>query len=1053
MKRAIKLVLQALAALFGSLAIVFAVVAWRLSAGPVSLGFLSPYLAEAFESQDLSYRVEFSDTILTWAGWDRSLDIRVRDVKVKDADGALLGTVPELSLGLSGLQLLRGRVSPTVIELLRPRVFVHRGRDGTISFGFGAAKVSGPSDPAFGGLIGGVVAPRDPDKPLGLLREVSVRGADVTLEDESLGLIVQAPKADVVLKRDPRGILGQIKMVVRIGDIELPISGDAMFDHESQTIESRLHVAGLSPARLAAVVPQLDDLKSIDLPLSGEIDVALDAQGHIGRANFDLSSAGGRLGVPGVTVETLDVSTAQARGEISADRSRVRIDDLFLDFGGPSLSFAGLIADTPNGAGLNGQLTLLDLPFDRFSRYWPIGLAPGGREWIIANASRGVMRRLTADLKLPPGRLTPDGFDHLRPGELAVNYEFTGVTLNYMDTLPKVTGVDGEGRTDGLTMTVDMRDGLIGEIHAPTGTAQMADMVTARPSMTVLVELEGDARDALGLLDSPRFRYVEKVGLKPSQVSGRVHAQMGAQFPLLKRLKPEEIRLSADAAIEALAVDGLFSTFKASEGALRVTLDSASGMDVNGTMKLEGVPAKVAWRENFATGAPFLSRYEVSMTLDDDARHRLGIELSPYITGPLPAVIRYTDSDRMRRQASAVLDMREARIELPELYWLKPSGEDANLALELDLSKQGGVEIRNFTLQAKDARFEGNATLDASLSGIKQVEATRMLLGQTDATARLTPAADRKGPMHVEIGGESLDVRPYLKDLSREGKAPVTNLELDLNVKRLITRIDQQVTGARAHIVFDGGGLHAAYLEGTLTSGAPLRLRLEPNAGRRRLVVQSDDAGSVARAFDVYDNAIGGKLYLEANILDDLAGAPVEGYVQIDKYKVRNAPTLANLLAFASLTGIGDVLRGDGLSFNQFHMPFTVFNDLLTIKDAKTAGTSLGLTGSGTVNLKTGETDLKGTIVPAYAVNSVLGSIPLIGDILTGGEEGGGLFAATYTVRGPIDTPTITVNPLAALAPGFLRNLFSIFDGGGGGGKAGGGSQSREPGPPNETDR
>ena len=145
------------------------------------------------------------------------------------------------------------------------------------------------------------------------------------------------------------------------------------------------------------------------------------------------------------------------------------------------------------------------------------------------------------------------------------------------------------------------------------------------------------------------------------------------------------------------------------------------------------------------------------------------------------------------------------------------------------------------------------------------------------------------------------------------------------------------------------------------------------------------------------------------------------------------------------------MLAGDGIAFDQLSMPFTIFGDLLTIKDAKTTGSSLGVTASGTVDLATEETNLKGTIIPVYAVNSALGSIPLIGDLLTGGEEGGGLFAATYTVRGPIDAPTLTVNPLAALAPGFLRNLFTIFDsdgdeGGAAGGQGGGG-------PPTESGR
>ena len=228
MTRAIKLVLQVLAVLFGSLAIVFAVVAWRLSAGPISLAFLSPYLAQAFEAEDLSYHVEFSDTILTWAGWNRSLDILVRGVKVIDDGGKVLGTLPELSVGLSGLQLLRGRVTPTVIELLRPKVVLHRARDGSVRFGFGEVNGSGASDPAFKSLLAGVMAPLDPERPLGLLRQVSVRDADVTFEDEDVGLILHAQVNNIVLDRDPRALVGHLDFVALLGDVVLPISGDAV---------------------------------------------------------------------------------------------------------------------------------------------------------------------------------------------------------------------------------------------------------------------------------------------------------------------------------------------------------------------------------------------------------------------------------------------------------------------------------------------------------------------------------------------------------------------------------------------------------------------------------------------------------------------------------------------------------------------------------------------------------------------------------------------------------------------------------------------------------
>ncbi|MDX2223646.1 MAG: hypothetical protein SFV21_12905, partial [Rhodospirillaceae bacterium] len=51
-----------------------------------------------------------------------------------------------------------------------------------------------------------------------------------------------------------------------------------------------------------------------------------------------------------------------------------------------------------------------------------------------------------------------------------------------------------------------------------------------------------------------------------------------------------------------------------------------------------------------------------------------------------------------------------------------------------------------------------------------------------------------------------------------------------------------------------------------------------------------------------------------------------------------------------------------------------------------------------------------------------------VGDILTGGEKGSGIFAATYRWQGPLATAAPTVNPLAALAPGILRKILSIFE-------------------------
>ena len=139
--------------------------------------------------------------------------------------------------------------------------------------------------------------------------------------------------------------------------------------------------------------------------------------------------------------------------------------------------------------------------------------------------------------------------------------------------------------------------------------------------------------------------------------------------------------------------------------------------------------------------------------------------------------------------------------------------------------------------------------------------------------------------------------------------------------------------------------------------------------------------------------------------------------------------TLVAALTAASLTGIVNVLSGEGIGFTDLDAPVALNDDALTITDARAFGPDLGLTMKGTINIAANDANLEGTIVPAYAINSILGNIPLVGELLTGGEKGGGVFAATYSVQGPLSKPKVLLNPLAALTPGTLRTLFGNFGG------------------------
>jgi len=63
-----------------------------------------------------------------------------------------------------------------------------------------------------------------------------------------------------------------------------------------------------------------------------------------------------------------------------------------------------------------------------------------------------------------------------------------------------------------------------------------------------------------------------------------------------------------------------------------------------------------------------------------------------------------------------------------------------------------------------------------------------------------------------------------------------------------------------------------------------------------------------------------------------------------------------------------------------------------------------------------------------YGINTVLGKVPIVGDLVLGGK-GPGLFAIRARVTGRLVDPQVSVNPASAVTPSFVRGFFDLFTG------------------------
>ena len=148
--------------------------------------------------------------------------------------------------------------------------------------------------------------------------------------------------------------------------------------------------------------------------------------------------------------------------------------------------------------------------------------------------------------------------------------------------------------------------------------------------------------------------------------------------------------------------------------------------------------------------------------------------------------------------------------------------------------------------------------------------------------------------------------------------------------------------------------------------------------------------------------------------------------LKINDFKLKELPALTKILTLASLQGIADLLTGEGIRFNEFEMKFRNENKLMTIDEIYAIGPAISLMMDGYVQ-KDELISLRGTLVPATTLNKVIGSLPLVGDILVGKKVGEGVFGVSFKIKGPPKKTKTTVNPIKTLTPRFItRTLEKI---------------------------
>jgi hypothetical protein len=687
-------------------------------------------------------------------------------------------------------------------------------------------------------------------------------------------------------------------------------------------------------------------------------------------------------------------------------------------------------------ADLSADLDQVD--FADLGRLWPEGIGGGARGWLVANIPVGVARNGHVDF----GVAASPNLSSVQLTRASGALDGEGLQVNWLRPVPPIDNGRAQLRildpdtleiivTGGRQRLSGQKEGSAGGLQIRGGRVRITGIMQPHQVGAIEADIAGPLPDALALLRVPRLGLLDRHPIELKAPAGQAAVKLNLTVPFERDVRMDDIAVQVQAHLDGVHLGAVAAGRDLDQGVFDLSANP-DGMKLNGRALLASIPAKLDAAMDFRAGPPAQVVQNVTVSGQPDARQlaAAGLDATSVLSGPAQMQAVLSERRNGQGELSVTADLTGAELAVSQLEWRKPRDATAKASARVLLDHDRLTGIDAVQLDGDALVLRGRALVSGGrLSGF-QVD--RLVLGRTVAQGSLGLPAE--GPLTVSLSGATLDLGPRLgrrtppHPPARNGTEPPPGppWTVDAKFDRVLLANDRAASGVVVHAEDDGRVIQQLRIEGRTGARAPFMAQIARDRGGRRLTGSSDDAGELLRGLDYVRSMQGGKLSVQAQYDDAQPDRPLTGTANIEEFRIRDAPALGKLLQAMTLYGLVQVMQGPGLGFTRLIAPFRLTDDALELTDARAFSPSLGLTVKGRLDLAAQRIDMQGTIVPAYFFNSLLGNIPLVGKLFSP-ERGGGVFAASYAVRGRLDDPDVSVNPLAALTPGFLRGLFGLF--------------------------
>ncbi len=1023
---------------------------WRLSQGPLEVPWLARQAEAAVNVREGGARLVIGGAALEWGGFHRGagapLGFALRDVMVVNGAAVAVLRAGLVEGTLRAGPLLRGQVALRTVHARGLELALRRGPAG-LALDLGGLVLEDEGAPPAQDLatiedvLRALAAPPSGEEAgngppwTTALQSVRVEEARVQVHDPFLqrvaGGAVVVEVARLVLERpESGGVSGEgVARVLagpKVGGAVAALTLRAEVSGEGETA-ARVELAPVDAGSMQAALPALDDVapRTLEAAVRGVATARLSARLRPMEATLRLEAGAGRLRAADTLIGfdrmVADLEAAWTRpGWRRPDRVVAhQVQAVVHAPGGAWPTTVTLKGEAALGDRIEGKvMAALDhLSFTDLGVLWPEALGGHVRPWLVENITAGVAR----DGAVALGFVTDNGLSDVAITSIDGSMVGENVTIHWLKPVPPVEGAQAVLTIKGLEeLTIAIPSAHQGNATLSNGSVRIVGLAEKDQVLSLQADVAGQVPELIALLRHKRLRLLDRKPIPMRDPAGRFTGRLNVTVPLEEHLQFEDVKIGAQVRATELRLGGLIAGRDLDRGDVRfdVTQDS---LRAQGTAAVAGILGQMQVEMDFRNGpaSQVVQRATATGRATAVQLAAAGLDAAGVMTGPGAFTAQYSQRRDGSGEIVVKADLREAALKLPG--WSKAPGQPAEGQAVVRLRGDALAGIDAIRMAGPGMAIEGRAEMVGNRPLLLVL--SRAVLGATQASGQVRFPAGPNEVLEAKLQGAMLDLSAELArpDTGERGDPWVAEVRFD--------RVRLSDKGVLEGVVAKAGhdGRRLNLLDATTQGAARATASIRPQGTGRRLVVRAEDGGAALRAMDFVDDIVGGTLALDAVYDDTRRPAPLAGEARLSGFSVKGAPAFGKLLQAVTIYGVVEALSGPGLSFREGVMPFSWDGRVLEVDQARAFSASLGLTARGRVDTARKTVDLKGTVVPAYVFNSLLGRIPLLGRLFSA-EQGGGLVAVDYTMRGPSASPSVSVNPLSALTPGFLRGLFRLFD-------------------------